>query len=319
MSKDETVGLVATKMSNAFLSFGSNAGNGKSDVSSLVKRGVMGNAYDIFDESLFAHGGLFERYFGDKTSPVHVSNRVDRFLVEEKWNLPTTTICTMRNQLAINPSERCALNNIFTCDFRHKKVDWVAERFAQFAVESPLLSSSEKLQPLFMKLFVPGMLDDVVLEVNDSEFTSFESALLLKYYSIAAASKASVLAAKRAPRPIHITRQLYYYVRDYFDNGIYPMNTGGDVASGYDIAEASDYGDSARNDDKRIYRHWFHAELANTQSSFTPVLQNVNGELAREQQPMPAYQALINICCGGTESQAGHQCRYVSVYESSLF
>lgn len=149
---------------------------------------------DYFDESIFFSGIILKD--NDK---VAVTNRADAFLVTKYGKTPTA-VCNVNAKITLNPQITCFGLNVYTMDVTCKQV-LDTYNFHKIIIVDPVETSERiKIQDLNKNKTTQS----IIYEYNE-EITSFESAIMLKYYA--------------KTQPIYISMSLYLYVNEHFKDG----------------------------------------------------------------------------------------------------
>lgn len=164
----------------------------------------------IFDESLLVNDVIIR-----DIESIGVSNRADDFLVR-KYGKQTTSICAAADtQVAINPLSPCIGLNIYTMNVENKKI-FRRINFNQINVTA--IDDASSSTTTTTATATPVVIDEPILRerrVTDEEnknqtviyginenLTSFESAIMIKYYAARAI--------------VYITRELHHVIRKHF-------------------------------------------------------------------------------------------------------
>lgn len=154
-----------------------------------------------YDETIFTDARTLLKY---NNTEVNAFNRADIYLLE-RANISIGSKCDGRNTesseddqsnatvVNLNPRRPCRGINIYTLSIVNKKISQV-EPFNQITV-----FQGESNTPLSLNEYIPNTIYTV------GNLTSFESAILIKYYAI-------------NNKNVTITRDLYTFIRKHFQD-----------------------------------------------------------------------------------------------------
>lgn len=207
-----------------------------------------------FDECVFIDCSVFKQ---PNAGPVSVSNRADRFILEKLFGVPTTTseACNSTDAATVvvvespvyslNPNDPYAKINIYSVNATHSRTLKTYPHTVMDVVETAV-SAGGDIVPIDL---VPATADGgkgLKTYTTNDKLTSFEMAVMLKYYSIqaAAASSAEDCGLRASLR---VTDILYHNVAPWFRSDKRKWFSVDDVKK-HIIIQIADTGELVSND-----------------------------------------------------------------------